>query len=185
MKFLFFFLGVPMMIMSFFEAIDVLPYAQSIDLIVDGHEVVLSQDEQAKLEEQVFQLFENSHTMPAFGVMFDEMYREEIQNGKFVSLKFGRVLEVNELSFDELVFRVEPDFYGFNLYRGVRGIFQGRCIYIDLVDKNMQELFDFINNLSTLQDAEPPVTEIPEQIEENQQQNENKQNEVTDDENKF
>ena len=152
-----------MMIMSFFEAIDVLPYAQSIDLIVDGHDVVLSEEEQANLEQKLFELFEGSHTMPALGVMFDEMYREEIQNGKFVSLKFGRVLEVNGLPFDELVFRVDADSYGFNLYRGVRGVFQGRCIYIDLVDKNMQEFYDFINNLPALEDAEKPTVQVEDQ----------------------
>ncbi len=155
-----------MMIMSFFEAVDVLPYAQSIDVIVDGHDVVLTEEEQDALEQKVFELFENSHTVPAFGVMFDEMYREEIQNGKFVSLKFGRLLEVNGLPFDELVFRVEPDYYGFNLYRGVRGVFQGRCIYIDLVEKNMQELYDFLGNLSGLEDVNVPSVESPEQVEE-------------------
>ena len=151
-----------MMIMSFFQTVDALPYVQSADLIVNGNEIVLTEDEQAQLQQQVVQLFEGSHTMPAFGVMFDDMYHEAIQKGTYVSLKFGRVFEVNELPFDELVFQVSPDWSGFNLFRGMNGIFQGRCIYIDLNGKTMQEFSDFINSLPAVQEA---MTETP-QIEE-------------------
>lgn len=142
-----------MMIMSFFETVDVLPYVQSADLLVNGNDVVLTEDEQAQLRQQVIDLFEDSHTMPAFGVMFDEQFHEVVKDGTFVSLKFGRIMEVNELSFDELVFQVSPDFYGFNLFRGMHGIFEGRCIYIDLNGKTMQEFSDFINTLPAVKDA--------------------------------
>lgn len=149
-RILFFFLGVPMMIMSFFEAVDVLPHVDASSLIINGNVVELTEDEQQNLMQQVFDMFENSHTMPAFGVIFDDMYQEEIQSGVFVSLKFPHVFEVNGLPFDELVFKVEPTFQGFNLMRGMKGVFQGRCIYIDLQDKTMQELYDYINSLESV-----------------------------------
>lgn len=158
-RFLFFFMGVPMMIMSFFETVDVLPYVQSVDLMVDGKEIVLTEEESAKLQEEVFALFENSRTMPAFGVCFDEMHKEEVKNGTFVSLKFDGIYQVNDLPFDELVFKVERDFQGFNLCRGMRGIFQGRCIYIDLVQKDMSALSSFIESLPTVQEAKIPQSE--------------------------
>ena len=160
MKFLFFFLGVPMMIMSFFVTVDALPFVQSAELLVDGKEIVLTEDEQSKLQQQVENLFEGSLTMPAFGVMFDDMFQEATSNGTFVSLKFGRILEVNGLPFDQIVFQVSPDWSGFNLFRGMNGVFQGRCIYIDLNGKTMQDFSDFINTLPALQDVDNQVPEI-------------------------
>lgn len=160
MKFMFFFMGLPMFIMSFFEAIDVLPYVQNINLIVDGHEIVLSQEEQELLHEQIVSMFEGSHTMPALGVVFDDLYKEEIKTGTFVSLKFDKIIQVNELPFDELVFKVEPNSYGFNLMRGIQGVFEGRCIYIDLNGKNMNELFNTIKSLSSVSNLNGQANDI-------------------------
>lgn len=52
-RILFFFMGVPMVVMSFFEAIDALPFVAKIDLISDGHVLELSQDQQETLRKQV------------------------------------------------------------------------------------------------------------------------------------
>ncbi len=146
-RILFFFMGVPMVVMSFFEAIDALPFVAKIDLISDGHVLELSQDQQETLRKQVEKLFENSLTMPAYGVVRDQDYREEIKNGDYISLKFNQMMEVNELPFDELVFDVQSDFQGFNLMRGINGVFEGRCIYISLIDKDMSELVNTIQQI--------------------------------------
>lgn len=166
MRILFFFMGVPMMIMSFFEVIDVLPYVTSYNLMVDGKVVELSETEEQGLQEQVLSLFEDSHTMPAFGVVFNDMYQEDIKNGYFVSLKFDSPIQINNLPFDELVFKVDKDFHGFNLMRGENGIFQGRCIYIDLQDKTMANLFEYIENLDSIKSIslDEPVEDIQEEI---------------------
>lgn len=147
-RILFFLMGVPMMIMSFFEVIDVLPFVSQYQLIVDGNVVELTEEESQNLQTSIEQLFENSYTMPAFGVVFDEMYKEEIKNGYFVSMKFESPIEVNGLPFDELVFKVEKDFQGVNLMRGNKGIFQGRCIYLNLQEKNMENLYNLIEEIS-------------------------------------
>lgn len=57
------------------------------------------------------------------------------------------MMEVNELPFDELVFDVQSDFRGFNLMRGINGVFEGRCIYIRLIDKDMSELVNTIQQI--------------------------------------
>lgn len=167
MKFLFFFMGVPMMIMSFYEAIDVLPYVTNYNLMVDGNVVELSETEVQGLQEQVVSLFEGSHTMPAFGVVFNDMYQKDVKNGYFVSLKFDSPIQINNLPFDELVFKVDKDFHGFNLMRGENGIFQGRCIYIDLQDKTMANLFEYIENLDSVKNIslDEPVEDMQEEIE--------------------
>ena len=167
MKFLFFFMGVPMMIMSFYEAIDVLPYVTNYNLMVDGNVIELSETEVQGLQEQVVSLFEGSHTMPAFGVVFNDMYQKDVKNGYFVSLKFDSPIQINNLPFDELVFKVDKDFHGFNLMRGENGIFQGRCIYIDLQDKTMANLFEYIENLDSVKNIslDEPVEDMQEEIE--------------------
>lgn len=136
-----------MMVMSFFEAIDALPFVAKIDLISDGQVLELTQDQQDSLRIQVEKLFENSLTMPAYGVVRDQDYKEEIKKGDYVSLKFNQMIEVNDLPFDELVFDVKSDFQGFNLMRGINGVFEGRCIYIRLVDKDMSELANTIQQI--------------------------------------
>lgn len=138
-----------MMIMSFFEAVDVLPYVAKIDLMTNGNSIELSQEQEQNLYTKVCELFKNSRTMPAFGVVFDNEFQKELQNGTYISLKFNGVFEVNELPFDELVFKVEPDWQGFNLMRGMKGVFEGRCIYINLQDKDMSQLNDLIAEITT------------------------------------
>lgn len=172
MRVLFFIFGVPMMILSFFEAIDVLPYVQNLSVIADGKTIELTQEEQESLMQSVNELFENSHTMPAFGVVFDEMFKEQTQNGYFVSMKFPQLMEINDLPFDELVFQVSPDFYGFNLMRGIKGVFQGRCIFINLQNKTMSEFYEKLTNLESVKNAS--VDESDKQtteVEENQNEN--------------
>lgn len=167
MRILFFFMGVPMMIMSFFEAIDVLPYVTNYNLMVDGKVVELSETEMQGLQEQVVSLFEGSRTMPAFGVVSNDMYQEDVKNGYFVSLKFDCPIQINDLPFDELVFKVDKDFQGFNLMRGMNGIFQGRCIYIDLQDHNMTNIFEYIDNLESVKNIsiDEPVEDISDEAE--------------------
>ncbi len=156
MKFLFFFMGLPIMIISFFNAADALPYAENIKLLSDGKEIVLTQEQQDDLKDGVLEMFENSRTLPAFAVVTDEMFQEDVQSGTFVSLKFNRVMEVEGLPFDEIVFKVVPEYTAINLLRGNQGVFQGRCIHVQL-DKNMQKLDETIQQIQT-------KTEINEKI---------------------
>ncbi len=159
MKMLFFFMGVPLMIMSFFQVQDVLPYANQLEIISNGNIVVLSQEQQDDLMQEIKTLLADSHTVPAFGVVFDDMYQQEIQSGNFVSIKFANVCEINGLPFDQLVFKVEKDWQGFNLMRGENGHFQGRCIYVDLMGKNMQNLAEKVEILSKNANAALQVDE--------------------------
>ncbi len=150
-RFMFFLMGVPMMILSFFEVIDVLPYVQALSFIVNGQEIEVSAEEASEVQKQIELLFESSRTMPAFGVTFDELLQEEVKDGLFVSMKFRRKLEVNGLVFDELLFEVKPEFMGVNLCRGNDGSFNGRCIYLDFIDKNMEDLYNSVTQISQVQ----------------------------------
>lgn len=168
MRFIFFALGVPMMIMSFFQAIDAMPFVQETQLYVGGQEIVLSEDQAAQLKEQVEELLQDSHTMPSLSVVFGDDFQDMFQERTFISLKFNSVYEINDLPFDELLFEVTPDSYGFNLFRGNSGIVQGRCVYIDLNGKTTNSFYQHVQGLLT-QNQEvvekpeilPPETEKP------------------------
>lgn len=162
MKFLFFFLGVPMMIMSFFQAADVLPYVQEYNLLVNGQIVEISAEQQAQLQMKVDELLQNTRTMPAFGVTLpDELDADKLEN-VYICLKFDKTLSVNDLPFDELCFRVDKDCHGFNLNRGNNGVFQGRAIYLDILqDGTMNDLYDFVTEIS----SQLPKTEVIQQSE--------------------
>lgn len=150
----------------FFEAIDVMPYVSSSSILVDGACIEISEEEQENLEMFVSNLFENAHTLPAFGVVTNELYQQHILKGKFVSLKFDRTLELAGLPFDELVFEVNEEASGFNLMRGINGVFQGRCVYVDLMENTMKELATFIDKVvleedkSTLEEESLDASEI-------------------------
>ena len=133
-----------MMILSFFEVYDVLPFANQISLYFDGQEYVLTQEEQESLKGEIFGIFENSHTLPALGVITNNEFQEELQKGVYVSIRFETLFEINGLPFDQLVFKVEKDSYAFNIYRGIDGVFEGRCIYVDLNGKTLDSLMEAI-----------------------------------------
>lgn len=147
MKFLFFFMGIPLMIMSFFETAEVLPYANQLNLVVDGHEIQLTETERTDLQQQIYDLFEGSRTVPALGVVFEDMYQEDMQTGIHVVLKFDGVFEVNGLTFDELVFKVTPNAYGIGIIRGLEGEHNGRCLFVDLDGKTTQNFYDYVVSL--------------------------------------
>jgi len=174
LRMLFFFMGVPLMIMSFFETIDVMPYASDYTVMVDGKQIELTIDQKADLREKVESLFGNCHTMPAFGVVTPKIYEEQTKDGIYVSIKFDQTFCVNELPFDELVFNVNKDFMGFNLIRGNKGVYQGRCIYMSVVDGNMDDLYNFITGIS----GKPEIETQPSQEENVQEEKVQTENET-------
>ena len=52
------------------------------------------------------------------------------------------------MPFEKLLVQVGKEYYGFNLirYTSERG-YDGRCFYLDLVGKNMNDLYDLLTDL--------------------------------------
>ena len=94
-------------------------------------------------------MLKDGHTMPAFGVSIHTETLKAIQKGVWLKLQYNGTQVVDEMMFDELLIEVNPEFSGFNIIRGNRGIYEGRCYYIDLIDKNMKTLYDFILSKTT------------------------------------
>lgn len=93
-------------------------------------------------------LLNGSHEMPAFGVSLNGETVKQLKSGLWVEFDFGKQTEHNGMPFEKLLVEVNKSFYGFNIvrYTQARG-YDGRCFYIDLVNKDMSELYDVLINI--------------------------------------
>ncbi|MBQ3502565.1 MAG: hypothetical protein IJA72_02770 [Clostridia bacterium] len=92
-------------------------------------------------------MLNDSHVLPALGVSIHHETLVAMQTGVWLKLQYNGTQAVDDMPFDELLIEVNPDFNGFNIIRGNRGIYEGRCYYIDLVTTNMSELYDCVIKL--------------------------------------
>ena len=89
-------------------------------------------------------MLQDSRTMPAFGVSIHTETLNAIKNGVWLKLQYNGTQNVDDMPFDELLIEINPEFSGFNIIRGNKGVYDGRCFYIDLEDKTMKSLYDFV-----------------------------------------
>lgn len=89
-------------------------------------------------------MLSSSHTMPAFGVSIHTETLKSIKTGVWLKLQYSTTQQVDDMIFDELLIEVNPTFQGFNIIRGNKGIYEGRCYYIDLIDNTMKSLYDYL-----------------------------------------
>lgn len=94
------------------------------------------------------QMLEDSHEMPAVGVSIHTETLIAIKSGTWLKLQYDNTKMLNNITFDELLIEIKPDFTGFNIIRGNKGIYEGRCFYIDLVNKDMSKLYNYIQELN-------------------------------------
>lgn len=111
-------------------------------IIIDGQYIMVENTE--KLNQILNNMLSNSHTVPALGVSLHAETLKAMQTGVWLKLQYNGTQVVDDMPFDELLIEVNPDFNGFNIIRGNRGIYEGRCYYIDLVNNTMKPLYDFI-----------------------------------------
>ena len=86
--------------------------------------------------------------MPAYGVSLDKKTVKAMKNGLWVEFDFGKLTEYNGMPFEKLLVEVGKEFYGFNIirYTSERG-YDGRCFYIDLVNKNMSDFYNILMDI--------------------------------------
>ena len=80
-------------------------------------------------------MIEGSHQMPAFGVSIDEDTKEKLNEGLWVEFVFDGIHVNDDLPFESLLIEIESEYSGFNVIRGYKGKYEGRCFYINLVEK--------------------------------------------------
>lgn len=149
-KFLFLFVIFPILFcFSTAGVVDLFCGATMIDFYKDGQQVLLSQKEQNQIDNLFSEAIEDSFSMPAFAVSLDNLTKEEMKSGLWLEFVFDKTMSINELPFDSLLVNVNKDQYGINLIRGNDGIYEGRCFYLDLRGKNLDELYDYLSNINS------------------------------------
>ncbi len=96
------------------------------------------------LNNQLSNMLQDSRVMPAFGVSIHQYTLDDMKNGVWLKLSYNGEQWVDEMPFDELLIKVDKAYSGFNIIRGNKGIYEGRCYYINLVDTTMKDLYNFI-----------------------------------------
>ena len=91
------------------------------------------------------EMLQGSHNMPAFGVSIHTETLKAIKKGTWLKLQYNGTQVVDDMPFDELLIEINPEFQGFNIIRGNKGIYEGRCYYIDLLYSTMKPLYDYVN----------------------------------------
>lgn len=149
-KFLFLFVIFPILFcFSTAGVVDLFCGATMIDFYKDGQQVLLSQKEQNKIDNLFSEAIEDSFSMPAFAVSLDNLTKEEMKSGLWLEFVFDKTMSINEMPFDSLLVNVNKDQYGINLIRGNDGLYEGRCFYLDLRGKNLDELYDYLSNINS------------------------------------
>ena len=93
-------------------------------------------------------LLNGSRQMPAFGVSLNRETTKAMKSGLWAEFVFNGTYECNGMPFEKLLVNVEKDNQGFNIcrYNSNYG-YDGRCFYIDLVNKNMADFYGLLLNL--------------------------------------
>ena len=132
------------------ELEEVFDKAESVIVYNDGEqtEYACGGDEFEKILKSWNEMLKDSHPMPAFGVSINNYTLKEMQRGLWAEFVFGKTYEYNGMPFEKLLVNVNGDFCGFNIirYNTAHG-YDGRCYYIDLVNKNMSSFYDLLLEL--------------------------------------
>lgn len=121
----------------------------SIVLNIDGEskDTFVGDEDYMKILNTFNEMIDGSHQMPALGVSIHELAIEGRKHGTWLEFNFDKTYCFNDLPFDALLIEIEPNFGGFNLIRRVDGRYDGRCLYLNLNNKNMQVLYDLLHSI--------------------------------------
>lgn len=139
------FMGVPMIFNAMFNFTDIFSYGQ-MNLIYNNQVIEITDEEKADIQGEIIKYLENAYDSPALAVTFPEFYKEMLKDGYFLNFKFNKHYEFNGLPFDELTIKIEDNAYGFNVFRGENGVFQGRCIYVN-TENSSSELYKIVKEI--------------------------------------
>ncbi|MBO5328109.1 MAG: hypothetical protein J6B04_02920 [Clostridia bacterium] len=83
--------------------------------------------------------------MPAFGVSLNKETQNAIKFGLWIEFIFDGIYYNDEMPYEKLLIEVKKEWTGFNLIRYNTNFgYEGRCFYLDLVNKNMAKIYNLI-----------------------------------------
>lgn len=116
--------------------------ARQAQVVTDGKYYQI--EDMQNLNNVLSQMLQGSHQMPALGVSIHTETIMAINKGVWLRLQYNGTQQVEDMPFDELLIEINPELSGFNIIRGNKGIYDGRCYYIDLNNSTMKILSDYI-----------------------------------------
>lgn len=126
---------------------DMLKNVNIINVYNNGDKIVLqNKSDFLEITKEFESMINGYREMPAFSVALHNETIESLKNGVFVEFEFEGIKTHNELPFTKLLIKVDKEFYGFNIIRFYDGEYSGRCFYIDLDNKNMENFYNFVVN---------------------------------------
>lgn len=123
--------------------------ANSITVYSNGETINYAKDNKQYVDILDFlkDICEGSREMPAYGVSLNEETKMEMQNGLWIELNFNKTKTHNEMPFDSLLIRVEKEYQGFNIIRGQKGMYEGRCFHIYCPQNTMENLYNYLQKI--------------------------------------
>lgn len=124
--------------------------AKEINVYKEGVKTTysLGSEEYKKILSSFYETIEGSHEMPAYGVSLNRDTVKALQSGLWTEFVFGKKMECNGMPFEKLLISVGKEHYGFNIIRYTTKFgYDGRCFYLDLVGKNMNNFYDILLKL--------------------------------------
>lgn len=134
----------------FEEIADSFGYADGAALYNDGNKRIFEEGtrEFALILDACKEMTGGARQMPAYGVSLNDYTVADMQTGLWVEFIFGETSECDGMPFEKLLIKAERESAGFNLIRyNSRCGYDGRCFYLDLVNKNMSEFCDILLNI--------------------------------------
>ncbi len=143
-KMLFFFMILPVMLFSEVTSLpSVFEEANMIKIYNDGQEIVMTEEKLDEFSKLFMEAVKDARQMPAFGVAIHKLTVEEMKSGIWVKFVYNNEMQASGMPFDELVIALQPNMYGFNVIRGFRGKYNGRCFYLDL-DGTLDNVYNYV-----------------------------------------
>ena len=135
-------IGVNMSILGFVNI------CSSVTITYNGQEYHYNRDtpEYDKIYNALIDYIQSSHEMPALGVSLDSETKEAKSHGMWLEVHFTKTMTYLDMPFDSLLLDISRDDSGVNLIRGNKGVYEGRCYYLN-GSRSLEEVYDTIYNI--------------------------------------
>ncbi len=114
-----------------------------IEIYISGKKTQYTNYQMNKIQDLFFYVIIEARSMPALSVAIDDIVKKDINRGVWMSIKYPKQQIVNEMPFDELLIKIDKNYLGFNIIRGNKGVYDGRCFYLDN-DIELESLHTYI-----------------------------------------
>ena len=109
--------------------LDVLKNADSFFVYNKGEKV---KADRVEFLREFLKMAENCYYMPCIGVAKDDVIKKALKDGYWVEFCFDKIAEYADQSFTSLLMHIRPKFNGFNVVRGIDGVYEGKTFYLSL-----------------------------------------------------